>query len=380
MTVLSCRHAERSEPAPAARQEADPCLSKGGPITTDTTFTYACSPYDLPGGIDVINGATLTLEAGVEVRFHDGDWLEIGATGRPGRLVARGTPERPIVLTSADPEHPENGSWLGVWFHSGTLDGSVLSHAIVEKGGGRNTFLKPPLEQACLTFTGVRRGALAVEDVRLRECKNGGLRVTRSALRLARLTTEKTPLAAVADPASFGSFSDALSGDAPLEVHVQGGELGSDARWVAQRAPVIVDGEVRVAAASGPTLTLLPGLSLRFVKGAGLRVGYGAPGALIAAGTEAARIELAARKPEEGWSGVALGPLAKATSELEFTDLRDASPAAIRVEAAAPGVRIEHADFSANALDLELPCGPGPTLADNEPSGRGKVKRRAHCP
>lgn len=378
VACIACSRAERSEPPPAP--SANVCLAKGGPITTDTTFSLACSPYDLPGGIDVINGATLTIEAGVEVRFHAGDWLEIGATGRPGRLVAQGTKERPIVLTSADPVQPDGRRWLGLWFHAGTLEGSVLAHAVVEKGGGTNAFIKPPLEQGCLTFTGVRPDVVVLTEVRLRECDHGGLRLTTSAPRLEHLAFEQTKLAAVADPASFGSLPAALGGDALLEVHVQSGAVVRDARWFPQRAPVLVDGDVSVAGPSAPSLTLMPGVRLRFAKGARLRVGYEQQGALLAIGTASERIELGAEDKASGWSGVELGPLAAPTSAFEFIDVHDATSAAIQLESAGAGVRIRHAIFADNALDIALPCGAAPTLADNRSSAPGKVKRRAPCP
>ncbi|HSU37964.1 MAG TPA: hypothetical protein VLJ38_00320, partial [Polyangiaceae bacterium] len=81
-----------------------------------------------------------------------------------------------------------------------------------------------------------------------------------------------------------------------------------------------------------------------------------------------------------GWSGVELGPFAAPTSAFEFIDVHDATSAAIQFAAAGAGVRIRHAIFTDNALDIALPCGPAPTLADNRSSGPGKVKRRAPCP
>ena len=171
---------------------SEPSLNKDSPackfdgrVTQDLTLHKACSPYVIQGGIDVLDSATLTIEPGVEMRFADGDWLEIAAAStRGGRLIARGTESEPIVLTSIEPETATERSWLGLWFAGGTRD-SVVSHMIIRAAGGHNTFLKPTLLQGCLTVTDVADGALALDHVRLEDCNVAGavLRKSRPKLR-----------------------------------------------------------------------------------------------------------------------------------------------------------------------------------------------------
>lgn len=63
----------------------------GGPLTENTTFTLAESPYDVRFSIFVNDGVTLTIEPGVIMNFETGLSFIIG-----GKLVARGTKDLPI--------------------------------------------------------------------------------------------------------------------------------------------------------------------------------------------------------------------------------------------------------------------------------------------
>jgi hypothetical protein len=62
----------------------------GGPIVSDTTWTLAGSPYVFTGPVTVQNGATLRIEAGVEVQFNQSDLLVGASASSTGRLLAYG--------------------------------------------------------------------------------------------------------------------------------------------------------------------------------------------------------------------------------------------------------------------------------------------------
>ncbi|MCK4998696.1 MAG: hypothetical protein KAS23_04145, partial [Anaerohalosphaera sp.] len=83
-------------------------LVAGGPIIMDKTWNLAGSPYILNGSIVVGFDATLTIEAGVEVRIKPAIGLTIGSADfGDGTLVAQGTAENPIIFTSIkDPNDP----------------------------------------------------------------------------------------------------------------------------------------------------------------------------------------------------------------------------------------------------------------------------------
>jgi hypothetical protein len=160
-----------------------------GRVDRDVTLTKACSPYLIRGGIDVLNDSTLTIEPGVEMRFTKNDWLEIAAAGTSGaRLIARGTPEDPIILTSLDSGKRPSKTWLGLWFNKGTREGSIIANAIIRVGGGNNRHIKPTLVHGCITVTEAADAAVTIENVVLESCVNAGVVLERTRPTMTGLT------------------------------------------------------------------------------------------------------------------------------------------------------------------------------------------------
>jgi len=181
-------------------------------VRTDLTLRRACSPLTIKGGIDVLENATLTLEAGLEMRFQDRDWLEISAAGsKGGKLIARGTAEAPIVLTTARPDSVPPGTWLGLWFNTGTAQGSVLSHAIVRSAGGKNKHIKPMLRQGCITLTEVAEGAVTLEDVVVEGCQQAGLVLRASRPRMRNVRVQNLETGVLLSPDLPDSITQPLS-------------------------------------------------------------------------------------------------------------------------------------------------------------------------
>ncbi|MBN2704478.1 MAG: VCBS repeat-containing protein, partial [Pontiellaceae bacterium] len=85
--------------------------------------------YDIYNNMTVSGGATLTIEPGVTLRFHNGTGLSVHGT-----LTALGTVFRPIVMTSSAAE-PQPGDWAGLYLGSGA-DASNLAHVRIEYGQG----------------------------------------------------------------------------------------------------------------------------------------------------------------------------------------------------------------------------------------------------
>jgi hypothetical protein len=81
---------------------------------------------------------TLTIQAGVEVRFDD--YLQVGyvnpgISNTPGKLIAVGTVAEPIVFTSSKTVRAA-GDWPGI--HLFNSPGSRLEHVRIEYAGGFN--------------------------------------------------------------------------------------------------------------------------------------------------------------------------------------------------------------------------------------------------
>ena len=92
----------------------------------DETWTIAGSPYVVTCNVTVATGCTLTIDAGVEVRFESGTALQI-----TGNLDVDGTSGSEVLLTS-DAAVPAKGDWAGVRLltgSTGTLDYATVSWA-----------------------------------------------------------------------------------------------------------------------------------------------------------------------------------------------------------------------------------------------------------
>jgi hypothetical protein len=381
-TLLGCarvKHdSESSRPAAAAAAPSKPGCEVHGRVKRDATFTKACSPYIQPsGGIDIIDGATLTIEAGVEIRFNDGDWLEVGAAGEPGRLIAKGTAEEPIVLTTATPQTPH--TWLGVWFHSGTLPGSELSHARVEHAGGENKHSKPNLTQGCVTLTGVKPGALTIGEVEVTDCDFGGFRISNSQATLRDLAVTDSTEGLVVDASGAGLVPQGVRHEGVDHDVITGGTVSSDARWFSQAVPYHVRADVDVRGAAGPTLRWEPGLRLEFEAGRALRIGDGEPGALQADGSAEAPIALRAQGDGASWGGISFLANTK-PSRLRFASIDGAAPgAAVTVRSERGQVELSQLKFGKNSSDISVGCGSEPKLEGNSSSHAKSVQRESPC-
>lgn len=99
-----------------------------GHITEDTTWTLASSPYLVTGDIFVDEGATLTIEPGVIVKF--GGYISIFVNGS---LYAVGTDTDRIKFTSNKPS-PEIGDWNTVKFQGARNKTFIMKYTVIEYG------------------------------------------------------------------------------------------------------------------------------------------------------------------------------------------------------------------------------------------------------
>lgn len=105
-----------------------------GNITEDTTWKRSQGPYYIYGDLAITDGATLTIEAGVEVRFD-----EVKGTGgyedgaeivvRNGYLVAAGKSGLPVKFTSAN-RVKKMGDWGAIVVEK--RGRYILENAIIE--------------------------------------------------------------------------------------------------------------------------------------------------------------------------------------------------------------------------------------------------------
>ncbi|MCM1521598.1 MAG: hypothetical protein NC039_02970 [Muribaculaceae bacterium] len=105
---------------------------RGYVVETDERWD-ATFPYQIYDSLVVAQGATLTLDPGVSLHFHDKAELRVH-----GRLISEGTSEAPVNMTGDRTDNVVGdisfdlmaSQWEGIWITPGSR-GSHLSHTIV---------------------------------------------------------------------------------------------------------------------------------------------------------------------------------------------------------------------------------------------------------
>ena len=163
-------------------------------VHIDETFRAHGVPYLLRNGFAMIPEAasgpiTLTLEAGVRLLFPRGDSgvvsMNLGQSGEmldsdqgTVRLVAQGTTDGPIVLTSAE-QAPRAGDWGGVFWAAGPATGNVIDHMRIEYAGGDSGFgsfgCGPPDNDAALIITNWRPSEDFIDNLAISDSAGGGI-------------------------------------------------------------------------------------------------------------------------------------------------------------------------------------------------------------
>lgn len=116
-------------------------------IILPTTWSLAESPYLVTRDILIQNGASLSIEAGVEVFFQANSGISVS-----GSLRILGSAAQPVQLTSAD-FYPWPGDWIGVKFLDLSDDASCLiSNAVIgfAKTGVRCVDASPAIVQSII--------------------------------------------------------------------------------------------------------------------------------------------------------------------------------------------------------------------------------------
>ncbi|MEE9455837.1 MAG: right-handed parallel beta-helix repeat-containing protein, partial [bacterium] len=163
---------------------------RAGNITTDTTWKRTGGPVYIHGDVAIENGATLTIEAGVEVRFYDvtgTGGYEDGAelVVRSGALVADGKTGLPVKFTSANGVK-KMGDWGAIVVKGGNQ--IILENAIIE-------FATNGLRLADVNSTGSSRSSF--DGTVIRYCLNNGVLAYNSRAKFYHLTVENNGNAGV---------------------------------------------------------------------------------------------------------------------------------------------------------------------------------------
>jgi len=250
-------------------------VPEGSRVVKDTTFSKDCK-LTLEDNLEVDEGATLTIEPGVRLAFK----VERGLTVKNGKLVAKGTAEAPIVLTSANPT-PAAGDWNGVIFEEQHLLGQVLEFVTVEYAGHEN---HTAYKGGVIVNASQGDGRMSFTNCVIRNNAENGLVNLVDKAAFAKFegnSFEKNGGNAMHLLAqTLGSVADANKYDEKITVS---GRVSRTATFPKVALPIYVDGNIDVGHdAAPPTLTIPEGTVLRFKGETGLFVAADGTGTLVA--------------------------------------------------------------------------------------------------
>lgn len=295
----------------------------GGQIEKDETWRAADNPHIVEYGVFVSGTGTptLTIEAGVVVRFEQDTTLAIGVTGDAGRLKVLGTEEEPVLFT-ANSGHPQPGHYDGLAI--GSAGSAQLEHLTVEYSGRAYA----TGYEGCVQFLGENTKPV-VKHLTIRDCADFGIALYEHASFGAGstdITIEDSDAHAmyIGSPNAVGTLPPnlAFSGNQPDAVFVYAGDVTRTQTWFNRGVPYIIDGGwVYVSGTGRPVLTIEPGTTLRFGNDSGLNAGVtGDAGEIKAIGTAEAPIVFTAdaAEPQPGhWGGLVFGRHASSVSRIE---------------------------------------------------------------
>lgn len=263
------------------------------------------------------NSPTVTILPGTVVRIGNGGAIWVGYNGRGG-LVAKGTADQPIRITSDAPT-PAHGDWKTIGFYKGNLSAvSVIDHAIVEYGGHAdygNVYLY--------------QTTLKLANSEIRHSSSHGLKGENDGhldgfVGSSLHGNKKAPIAWTAAAAHELGADSNYQGNDIDRVYLKAGTLAQSATWQALNVPYQLNGEFYVQGAASPVLSLQPGVQLLMGDAAAIWVGYNGRGGLEANGTADAPITITSDAPTPSagdWKTIGFYKGAIASSQLVHTNI-----------------------------------------------------------
>lgn len=257
-----------------------------GTIFSDELWTPAGNPHIVSGTLkiagDAPNGATLTIQPGVEVWFEENASIEVGSSNSPGTLQAIGTGASKIIFTSNQLSKTK-GWWNYIRFNEQAVNCN-LSYCTIEYGGGYDNWNSAGnvviyeadnvIINNCIITNSDTNGVFFVNGTGFAGFSNNTIG-----------DNSKYGISLCADQVRGIDANNSVAGNALGGVRVRTDIVTNDAIWHHLDASYIV-GKVTVASANGVTLTINPYTELRFEEGGSIEVGgANSPGTLQAKGS-----------------------------------------------------------------------------------------------
>lgn len=276
-----------------------------------TVFRDIGVPYVMSGNVDCAGDGSLTIEAGVEVRFGADANLEVGSFNGAYTLNIQGTEQAPVVFRG---ETEEPGFWQGFWVDSTVLTNSKVDYLTVKHGGGNDMVpvaISAPIEVSHLTLEDNANPAFI---------SSAGLKPTSKGWKISG--SETYPLR-VGVGALFSLPADSdYTGNTTDRIEV------SDSRWdeggtiSPQAVPFLLRDGLVIAGASEVTIEA----GCTFLMAADTLVdlaAFGSAPSITMAGTEEAPIVFRGEEETAGfWSGIRVQDSLSTDSAFEWVEVQ----------------------------------------------------------
>ncbi len=267
-------------------------------ITADETWSNKYV-HLVTNRIEVVN-ATLTIEPGTIIKFKKDARLLIGDSQmQNSKLIAKGTPDKRILFTSAS-SSPKAGDWYYIWFGEFGSPESIMEYCDVMYAGGYSNYSGAvQLEKKNITFNhntitqSEAHGIVCDDDSFfqsfegniIKDCKGNTVKI--HANYAHTLGTEKGERSQLDNNCLHGIW---VYGN----LNITKGNV----TWQNLGARYTIGGGLNIGSTHGTTLTIEKGTTIAFMKDARLLVGdeENRSGKLIAKGEKGQEIKFISEK------------------------------------------------------------------------------------
>lgn len=258
----------------------------------------------ISGFFQIRDGAVLTIEPGVTVKLQQHAGIYVVGIG--AAIVAEGTEASPILFTSAKAV-PQPGDWVSVGFNSDESASSSLKYCIFEYGGSQvYSSFDATVGMVDISYD----KKVSIDHCTFRKSLTHAVKMD-SYSELAAFTNNS--ISEAGDYAIFARTQNVHSIGTGNTINnkgiwIEGEWLNGDVTWLKHTCPYYAQ-SLSVGSTDGVTLTIAPGVEIRFLGGAATRMhvgDWGDKGMLIAQGTPTEKIVFTsgAETPAPGdWGG-----------------------------------------------------------------------------
>jgi hypothetical protein len=272
-------------------------------------------PYVQEQSLDIIEGARLEFEAGVEYQLGADRTLEIGWNSSKVTLLVNGTEAKPVTFRAVDPASPFGSIWVK---RTVTTD-SKISHARILNGGAGNGV---PLD--------IEAG-ITIEDVLVKDCATNvviSAALKQGSKNLSITGSATFPLLVTAGAVTSLPQGGTFTGNARdvIQFTTSGNTVTMTGKIPNLGVPYLLVSSVELG--EGTDVEFSPGTEFVFQSGHqfSILVGWNMSHARLAAlGTAAAPVVFRGENDEVGaWGGIRFPSTASTTSKLDYVQVKGA--------------------------------------------------------